>query len=118
MNAIKFLIDNKFAVTKNEAKRLLFSGVVFVNGNKLKVDENTVNSVEITTDSYVRVGKNVYPNNALEKPISELIEKLKSLPPGTTYREEEGEFYGGQCVINGKNLGTGYLMKISVVEGV
>ena len=49
------------------------------------------------------------PSNRLRYPISELIAKLQALPPGTTYEEQEPEF---DC-----DLGTGYTLKIDIVEG-
>jgi len=60
------------------------------------------------------------PSNALKHPISRLIEKLMALPPGTTYEEVEGEFHGGQCENpNGPGmLGTGYQMRVNVVNGI
>lgn len=58
------------------------------------------------------------PANALKYPIEQLIKQLQALPPGTTFEEEEGEYHGGQCVIDGKKLGTGYKRRINIVEGV
>lgn len=55
------------------------------------------------------------PTNALKLPISELIERLQKLPPGTTYKEVGSEFYGGGSRETG--LGTGYQMRIEIVEG-
>src|SRR6266478_4550794 len=55
------------------------------------------------------------PSNKLKYPIEQLIEKLKKLPPGTTYEEVKGELYGGET--SDQDLGTGYQMRIDIVEG-
>lgn len=55
------------------------------------------------------------PRNALARPISDLIETLKKLPPGTTFAYRDGGFGGGevQCL----DLGTCYELNIDIVEG-
>jgi hypothetical protein len=58
------------------------------------------------------------PDNELERPILDLVERLLALPPGTTYKEEEPLFYGGQTIMEGKTLGTGYQLRIDIVEGI
>ena len=58
------------------------------------------------------------PSNKLKHPISDLIARLEKLPPGSTYEEVDGELFGGQAIINGKTLGTGYQLRINVVEGI
>lgn len=55
------------------------------------------------------------PSNKLEHPISKLIEELQRLPVGTTYEQVDGEFWGGE--IPHTSLGTGYQMRINIVEG-
>jgi len=58
------------------------------------------------------------PHNAAPYPISELIERLQKMPPGTTFRENESAFYGGQAVIDGaQRLGTAYQIDVDVIEG-
>lgn len=57
----------------------------------------------------------VKPKNALPGDIAQLIERLQRLPPGTTFEEVEGEFWGGE--VPSDTLGTGYQLRINVVEG-
>lgn len=59
------------------------------------------------------------PANSLKFPIAELITRLQAMPPGTTYEQAgEAEFHGGQSVVEGKQLGTGYTLKLTFVEGI
>lgn len=58
------------------------------------------------------------PVNAAGKPIKELIERLQALPAGTTYDEDEPEWFVGQTQIGSKWLGTGYQLRINIVEGL
>lgn len=59
------------------------------------------------------------PINAYEHPIAKLIAELQKLPPGTTYLELEGTFYGGQTVLeNGDVLGTAYRLNCDIVLGI
>lgn len=55
------------------------------------------------------------PSNKREKPISELIQRLQALPEGTTFDEEEPEWWGGEDP--NMDLGTGYTLRINIVEG-
>jgi hypothetical protein len=58
------------------------------------------------------------PDNPAKHPISRLIEQLQQLPPDTTYDEDEPLWYGGQTQIDGKWLGTGYQLRINIIEGI
>lgn len=57
--------------------------------------------------------------NEHHRPIAELIARLQALPEGTTYEVESEVFHGGQTAReDGSILGTGYQLRINIVEGV
>ena len=60
MNAIDFLIKNCFAITTNEAKRLIIQGCIRVNGKQVIVEkkDNVYNlELELKKGDIVKVGK-------------------------------------------------------------
>lgn len=56
--------------------------------------------------------------NAAQYPIEKLIKELQDLPPGTTYTENEGAFYGGQTKVENGVLGTAYQLNCDIVLGI
>lgn len=59
MQALQFLLDNKLALTRNEAARLIKQGGLWINEQRVIVEEHqSVLDVEVQPGDNVRAGRN------------------------------------------------------------